>query len=124
MGRPQHFGGGTILKGWRHRAACIGASDSEFFARSSTYAEQRAVELCIDCPVWEPCLAEGVAEEFGVWGGLTVKQRERYGPELESYVKSVVLPRCSDGWWSGNDTRGAVAGSSGDDALEQRHDSR
>jgi hypothetical protein len=106
------------LKGWRHLAACKGAPDSEFFARSSTYAEQRAVELCRGCPVTDPCLAEGVSEEFGVWGGLTVQQREYYGPELEAYVRSVVDPRCSGGWWLGNDTRGAVAGSSGDDALE------
>ncbi len=44
--------------------------------------EELALELCGRCPVEARCrekaLAETYADDFGVWGGMTQKQRRRH----------------------------------------------
>ena len=114
MGRPAHFGGGPVLKGWLESANCYEQGTAIFYSEST----KKAKSMCKDCPTKDPCLAEWLREEHGVWGGLTAPERDRYRAELLHYVKNVVLPRYPDGWWSGDDTRGAVAGSGGDETLE------
>jgi len=37
----------------------------------------KAKELCGICPVQPDCLEAGMDEEFGIWGGLSLKQRRR-----------------------------------------------
>lgn len=78
---------------WTERAACRGHETDLWFSgdrpgkngltpRASERA--RAQEICGSCPVREECLADAVArgERFGVWGGLTPRQRERHAQEL------------------------------------------
>lgn len=40
--------------------------------------EERAKEICADCPVQQACLqhALAAAEPYGVWGGLTEGERQ------------------------------------------------
>ena len=73
---------------WRHYAACrdLTAEESQrlFFNRGRTPHE--TFELCESCPVRLACLAEADRWESvstragdygaGVWGGLTVPQRQ------------------------------------------------
>jgi hypothetical protein len=33
--------------------------------------------VCSTCPVWEECLEAGVDERWGMWGGLTPKERKK-----------------------------------------------
>ena len=61
---------------WRLRAACRGLPADVFFPeRGASITKARAV--CMTCRVQEPCLAYGLHERLGVWGGTTERQRRR-----------------------------------------------
>jgi WhiB family transcriptional regulator, redox-sensing transcriptional regulator len=68
---------------WMLYAACIGRTDL-FFAPddSESRAERRnresqAKRVCVECLVRGECLAEAMHsdERFGIWGGLTERER-------------------------------------------------
>ncbi len=67
---------------WRERAACQDAPTEWFFPedpqRPNAYNEGRKV--CNICPVSDACLnyALDMEEEFGLWGGMSPYQRQRY----------------------------------------------
>jgi WhiB family redox-sensing transcriptional regulator len=65
----------TWVKGWSQQAACIKAEPDALFARGA--AQQTAKQVCIRCPVIAECLADSLDNhtEFGVWGGMTERQR-------------------------------------------------
>ncbi len=64
---------------WQEAAACAGASSELFFGPEGEKQaqrdkrEKRAVEICGQCPVREPCQKHAVRlpETYGVWGGTT-----------------------------------------------------
>ena len=63
---------------WYRLAACRGMATGLFFPESAgpapaVVAEAKAV--CARCPVRERCLAVGLREEHGIWGGLTAGER-------------------------------------------------
>ena len=63
---------------WCHLAACRGMATSLFFpepARPDPAVVAEAKQVCAHCPVRERCLAVGLREEHGIWGGLTVGER-------------------------------------------------
>lgn len=66
---------------WRHKAACNGHDTSLWFPESPGInpRTERAVAICRSCPVAVQCLqhAQSRPEVFGIWGGLT--ERERRG---------------------------------------------
>lgn len=69
---------------WRERAACVGKSEVFFAAdeecdtkRGGGAATEQAKSVCAGCAVVEECRAAAVGEPFGVWGGLTPKERHR-----------------------------------------------
>lgn len=61
---------------WTDRANCRGVDPDAFFVRGSVQA-RAALRLCQGCPVQEACLEYALEQEidFGVWGGLTERQR-------------------------------------------------
>jgi len=63
-------------RGWIEQASCRGVDPEDFFVRG-TVGARAALRLCRGCPVQEPCLEYALVEEidFGVWGGLTERQR-------------------------------------------------
>lgn len=63
-----------VREPWMDDALCAEVGVDFFFPDegSSTFD---AKQICAGCPVREQCLAFGLAEDFGVWGGTTVKQR-------------------------------------------------
>jgi WhiB family redox-sensing transcriptional regulator len=73
---------------WRVNAACNGDDPDELFVRG---AEQRKAKLvCVACPVRTECLAEALDNriEFGVWGGMTERERRallRRRPDVISW---------------------------------------
>jgi WhiB family transcriptional regulator, redox-sensing transcriptional regulator len=73
---------------WRANAACNGDDPDELFVRG---AEQRKAKLvCVACPVRTECLAEALDNriEFGVWGGMTERERRallRRRPDVTSW---------------------------------------
>ncbi|MEV6393494.1 WhiB family transcriptional regulator [Streptomyces sp. NPDC051907] len=60
---------------WSEDAACRGADPEVLFAESAQ--QTRAKEVCTACPVRTECLAEALDSrvEFGVWGGMTERER-------------------------------------------------
>jgi WhiB family transcriptional regulator, redox-sensing transcriptional regulator len=70
---------------WQDDAACRGADVSTFYhpdnerGVSRARRELRAKAICRTCPVKANCLAWalGTREPYGVWGGLSVEEREQ-----------------------------------------------
>jgi WhiB family redox-sensing transcriptional regulator len=60
---------------WFDDAACKGQTDLFFIDEGGSYAQ--ALELCATCPVVDECALYAVStrQRYGVWGGLTPKQR-------------------------------------------------
>jgi len=70
---------------WHLRAACRGPNQSIFFPpiraerrKDKRFREQRAKEICIECPVLVECrtFALSIKEQHGIWGGLTANERK------------------------------------------------
>ncbi|MGH9213855.1 MAG: WhiB family transcriptional regulator [Acidimicrobiales bacterium] len=61
--------------GWQDRARCAGAGLDLFFPDGGD--TRRAKAFCAGCQVWDECLAYGLEEDHGVWGGLNRAERAR-----------------------------------------------
>ena len=68
---------------WMVGAACLGRTDL-FFAPDASetragrrYRESQAKSVCFECEVRSHCLSEALKsdEKFGIWGGLTERER-------------------------------------------------
>lgn len=67
---------------WTTAAACKGRPDLFFESLGEIYPqkmrrESEAKAVCRTCPVRQPCLAEGMNEDYGIWGGYTETERKR-----------------------------------------------
>jgi WhiB family transcriptional regulator, redox-sensing transcriptional regulator len=75
---------------WRINASCRDEEPDQLFVRG---AEQRKAKLvCLGCPVRMECLAEALDNkiEFGVWGGMTERERRallRRRPDVVSWFE-------------------------------------
>jgi hypothetical protein len=69
-----------------------GPKDSETSKRSAAAASghqtQSARRVCSMCPVWLECRIMGLAEPYGVWGGLTAADRQRIRNDLGMTTKA------------------------------------
>ncbi len=63
---------------WQQQARCREYDPDLFFAVGAR-AERRAKTICGRCDVREQCLAFAIESktDFGVWGGLSGKERRR-----------------------------------------------
>lgn len=73
---------------WTARAACRGTDPDALFVQGA--AQNRAKVVCSGCPVRAECLADALDNrvEFGVWGGLTERERRallRRRPNITSW---------------------------------------
>ena len=73
---------------WTSRAACRTADPDRLFVRGA--AQHRAKRVCLGCPVRVECLADALDSrvEFGVWGGMTERERRallRRRPNVRSW---------------------------------------
>jgi WhiB family redox-sensing transcriptional regulator len=73
---------------WAVDAACRGADPDSLFVQGA--AQNRAKAVCLGCPVRTECLADALDHriEFGVWGGLTERERRallRRRPNVTSW---------------------------------------
>jgi WhiB family redox-sensing transcriptional regulator len=73
---------------WVARAACRKGDPDALFVQGA--AQNRAKLVCMGCPVRTECLADALDHkvEFGVWGGMTERERRallRRRPEVESW---------------------------------------
>lgn len=60
---------------WALQGSCIAAEPDALFVRGA--AQQLAKQVCMSCPVIAECLADALDHhtEFGVWGGMTERER-------------------------------------------------
>lgn len=73
---------------WTTAALCKQAAPDELFVRGAE--QHKAKTLCGSCPVRTECLAEALDNriEWGVWGGLTERERRsilRKRPQVTSW---------------------------------------
>src|ERR1700712_4655535 len=73
---------------WVAQARCRGADPDELFVRGA--AQRKAAVICRHCPVIAECGADALDNrvEFGVWGGMTERQRRallNQHPEVVSW---------------------------------------
>ncbi|WP_019633551.1 WhiB family transcriptional regulator [Actinomadura atramentaria] len=73
---------------WTVRAACRNADPDALFVQGA--AQNRAKLVCRGCPVRTECLADALDNriEFGVWGGMTERERRallRRRPDVRSW---------------------------------------
>jgi WhiB family transcriptional regulator, redox-sensing transcriptional regulator len=63
---------------WQDSARCLGLNPDLFYPENQTLARE-AKEVCDGCPVRVECLEYAIekGERFGVWGGLTERERRR-----------------------------------------------
>ena len=73
---------------WITQASCRTTNPDELFVQGA--AQNRAKQLCMGCPVRTECLADALDNrvEFGVWGGMTERERRallRKRPNVRSW---------------------------------------
>jgi WhiB family transcriptional regulator, redox-sensing transcriptional regulator len=73
---------------WASRAACRSTDPDLLFVQGA--AQNRAKLVCMGCPVRTECLADALDNrvEFGVWGGMTERERRallRRRPDVISW---------------------------------------
>jgi WhiB family redox-sensing transcriptional regulator len=63
---------------WLQRANCTGVDPELFFPQRGT-STREAKEVCRGCLVQAECLDYAIAngEKFGIWGGLSERERRR-----------------------------------------------
>lgn len=79
---------------WQARAACHTVEPDSLFVQGAAQREARTV--CQGCPVRLECLADALDSrtEFGVWGGLTERERRalrRRRPDVTSWRELLVV---------------------------------
>jgi WhiB family transcriptional regulator, redox-sensing transcriptional regulator len=62
-------------RAWVSKGLCRTADPDELFVRGA--AQRQAAVICRHCPVMQQCAADALDNqvEYGVWGGLTERQR-------------------------------------------------
>lgn len=81
---------------WSAQAACRTSDPDELFVQGA--AQNRAKAVCTGCPVRTECLADALDNrvEFGVWGGMTERERRallRRRPTVISWRKLLETAR-------------------------------
>ena len=77
---------------WAREANCAGQDPEALFVRGK--AQHAAKAVCQTCPVLAQCLAEALDNrtEFGVWGGMTERERRallRKRPDITSWKSAL-----------------------------------
>lgn len=81
---------------WAVRASCRASDPDTLFVQGA--AQNRAKQLCGACPVKLECLADALDNhvEFGVWGGLTERERRallKRRPDVSSWRRLLEAAR-------------------------------
>lgn len=65
---------------WSSEALCAEVDPEMFFCPPNAWTAIAACKrVCAGCPVRDECLAHALeaGEQYGIWGGLTTKERKR-----------------------------------------------
>jgi WhiB family transcriptional regulator, redox-sensing transcriptional regulator len=71
-------GGAEEELSWHERALCA-QTDPEAFFPEKGGSTREAKRVCLECEVRDECLSYALAhdERFGIWGGLSERERRR-----------------------------------------------
>ena len=88
----------TWVEDWPTYAACRATDPDSLFVQGA--AQNRAKVVCGGCPVRTECLADALDNriEFGVWGGMTERERRallRRRPHVVSWRRVLEAARQS-----------------------------
>ena len=86
----------TWVSDWISQASCRGQDPDALFVQGA--AQNRAKQICGGCVVRTECLADALDNriEFGVWGGMTQRERRallRRRPEVTSWSNLLASAR-------------------------------
>ena len=86
----------TTTTDWAARGACRTSNPDALFVQGA--AQNRAKAVCFGCPVRTECLADALDNrtEFGVWGGMTERERRallRKRPNVRSWRRLLETAR-------------------------------
>lgn len=89
----------TRRAGWAPRGACKDVDPEDLFVAGA--AQHRAKMICDRCVVRIECLADALdsRNEFGVWGGMTERERRallKRLPDVRSWRAFLALKKNSD----------------------------
>ncbi|GAB2693006.1 WhiB family transcriptional regulator [Thalassiella azotivora] len=81
---------------WAERGACRASDPDALFVQGA--AQNRAKTVCLGCPVRTECLADALDNrvEFGVWGGMTERERRallKRRPNVQSWRRLLETAR-------------------------------
>lgn len=84
------------IEDWSARASCKTTDPDALFVQGA--AQNRAKALCLGCVVRTECLADALDNqvEFGVWGGMTERERRallRRRPNVTSWRRLLQTAR-------------------------------
>lgn len=85
-------------KGWQDLANCLGVDPDLFFPERGA-STREAKEVCRGCVVREDCLEYALAngEKFGIWGGLSERERRRIRRQRSSARRAALEGEAADG---------------------------
>jgi WhiB family redox-sensing transcriptional regulator len=86
----------TWVDDWPSKAACRTSDPDQLFVQGA--AQNRVKTMCISCVVRTECLADALDHriEFGVWGGMTERERRallRRRPNVTSWRRLLEAAR-------------------------------
>jgi WhiB family redox-sensing transcriptional regulator len=86
----------TWTNDWATRGTCRSTDPDTLFVQGA--AQNRAKAVCLGCPVRTECLADALDNgvEFGVWGGMTERERRallRRRPNVTSWRRLLETAR-------------------------------
>lgn len=91
---------GADDRAWMALAACRGYDPETWFPGEGRGPRDttRARRICVDCPVRQQCADYAIATSanYGIWGGLTVNQRNRIARDRAGGIPGLnAKPRAS-----------------------------
>ena len=75
---------------WTQRALCARSDPDALFVTGA--AQRAAARICTSCPVISDCLVDALNNrvEYGVWGGMTERQRRallKKNPDVSNWAE-------------------------------------
>jgi WhiB family redox-sensing transcriptional regulator len=91
---------GQWVTDWAPFGRCAGSDPDALFVQGK--AQRAAKAVCRGCPVVAECLADALDNrtEFGVWGGMTERERRallRRRPEVRSWATLLSVAKLESG---------------------------
>jgi WhiB family redox-sensing transcriptional regulator len=80
-----------VAENWQDDANCLGVDPDLFFPERGA-STREAKEVCRGCVVREECLEFALqnGEKFGIWGGLSERERRRIRRQRAQSARSVI----------------------------------